>query len=275
MLCHTDTDDPDRLLLSAQCIAALFAVDDYYCDDESTGSVPALVGPRLSIALAALEPAHLVEPYCVDLEAALDHDPVLVGLRAYMARVADFATPAQVARVRHEIIAMFVTMGAEAAWRINGVQPALWEYLAQRQTNSFLPCMSLIDIIGGYELPANVYCAPDVRRATTLAASATIIANDLYSAPKESLAQVGDFNLPLLLMSEQGCSIEQAMKLSASIHDDVVRLYETTEQALLRDATPLLRRYLTGVRSWMAGSLEWHRYSGRYQVPETARTAGG
>ena len=266
MLCHTDTDDPDRLLLSAQCIAALFAVDDYYCDDESTGSVPALVGSRLSIALAALEPAHLTEGFRTDLEKALDSDPVLVGLRAYMGRVGEFATPAQIARVRHEIIAMFVTMTAEAAWRINGVTPALWEYLAQRQTNSFLPCMSLIDIIGGYELPANVYCAPAVRRVTTLAASATIIANDLFSAPKESLAEVGDFNLPRLLMAEQGCSIEKAMQLSATIHDDVMRLYESAEQALLTDQNPQLQRYLAGVKSWVAGSLEWHRHSGRYQI---------
>jgi len=59
MLCHPDTNVPERLLLSAQCIAALFAVDDYYCDDKRCGSVPALVGSRLSLALAALEPAHL------------------------------------------------------------------------------------------------------------------------------------------------------------------------------------------------------------------------
>jgi len=266
MLCHTDTDDPDRLLLSAQCIAALFAVDDYYCDDERTGSIPALVGPRLSVALAALEPVHLTEDYRLALETALESDPVLVGLRAYMARVAEFATFSQIARVRHEIIAMFVTMTAEAAWRFSGVTPALWEYLAQRQTNSFLPCMSLIDVIGGYELPANVYSSPAVRRVTTLAASATIIANDLYSAPKENLAQVGDFNLPLLLANERQCSIAQAMKLSAAIHDDVMRLYEAAEKELLVDASPLLKRFLAGVKSWVAGSLEWHRHSGRYRT---------
>lgn len=197
---------------------------------------------------------------------ALASDPVLVGLRAYMTRVTEFATPAQVARVRHEIIAMFVTMTAEAAWRINGITPALWEYLAQRQINSFLPCMSLIDIIGGYELPANVYSSPAVRRVTTLAASATIIANDLYSAPKESRAQVGDFNLPLLLANQPGCSIEHAMKQSVAIHDEVVRLYEAAEQEVLADASPLLKRYLAGVKNWVAGSLEWHRHSGRYQT---------
>lgn len=266
MLCHPDTDDPDRLFLAAQCIAALFAVDDHYCDDESGGSVPALVGPRLSLALAALEPAYLTGQYPGELERGLSADPVLAGLRSYMERVTHFATPSQIARVRHEIIAMFVTMTAEAAWRISGATPAVWEYLAQRQVNSFLPCMSLIDVIGGYEVPANVYSAQPVRRATVLAASATIIANDLYSAPKESMTEVGDFNLPQLLAIEQGCSLQEAMTLSASVHDAVVHAYEEAEHALLRDASPVLKRYLAGVSAWVGGSREWHRTSGRYRV---------
>ncbi|WP_435035856.1 family 2 encapsulin nanocompartment cargo protein terpene cyclase [Pseudomonas neuropathica] len=266
MLCHTDTDDPDRLLLAAQCFAALFAVDDYYCDDERTGSEPKMVGPRLSVALAALEPVYLSERFRPGLEQALSSDPVLVALRGYLARVEALATPAQVARVRHEIIAMFVTMSAEAAWRTEGLTPALWEYLAHRQVNSFLPCLSLIDIIGGYELPANVYSAPDVRRVTTLAASATIIANDLFSALKEQQAGIGDFNLPLLLIREQQCSPEQAMAQSAAIHDEIMHLYEAAENTVLLRASPLLKCYLTGLKCWLAGSVEWHRTSGRYQV---------
>ncbi len=118
MLAHPDTDDPDRLLLSAQCFAALFAVDDCYCDDERAGSSPALLGRRLSLALAAIEPTHLVGDYSLQLDNALAADPVLVGLRDYFNRVAHFATPTQLARVRHETIAMFVTMGAEAGSRL-------------------------------------------------------------------------------------------------------------------------------------------------------------
>ncbi|MDT3311978.1 family 2 encapsulin nanocompartment cargo protein terpene cyclase [Pseudomonas sp. rhizo66] len=266
MLCHTDTDDPDRLLLAAQCFAALFAVDDYYCDDERSGSEPKMVGPRLSVALAALEPVYLSERFRPGLEQALNSDPVLVALRAYLTRVEALATPAQVARVRHEIVAMFVTMSAEAAWRTEGLTPALWEYLAHRQVNSFLPCLSLIDIIGGYELPANVYSAPGVRRVTALAASATMIANDLFSALKEQQAGIGDFNLPSLLIREQQGSPEQAMAHSAAIHDEIMHLYEAAEQAVLPHASAPLKRYLCGIKSWLAGNVEWHRTSGRYQL---------
>jgi hypothetical protein len=275
MLVHPDTDDPDRLLLSAQCTVSLFAVDDYYCDDERTGSDPALIGPRLSLALAALEPAHLTGHYPWELAAALAADPILVALRRCFERVAAFATPAQLARVRHETIAMFVTMAAEGGWRISGAVPAVWEYLAHRQVNSFLPCMSLIDIIGGYELPASVYSLPGVRRATTLAASVTICANDLYSAQKEALAEIGDFNLPGLIARAEGCSLQHAVERAAAIHNELVHAYEATERELLLEgADPLLGRWLAGLRAFVGGSRAWHATSGRYRIPDAGTRFG-
>ncbi|WP_330216394.1 family 2 encapsulin nanocompartment cargo protein terpene cyclase [Pseudomonas sp. AM8] len=266
MLCHPDTDAPERLLLSAKCIAALFAVDDHYCDDERSGSNPRLLGPRLSLALAALDKAHLTPPHDRALEQALNHDPVLRGLRGYMRHLARYGSANQMARVRLETIAMFVTMNAEASWRIEHRSPSVWEYLAHRQVNSFLPCMALIDVVGGYELDAETYfCAP-VREVITLAASATIIANDVYSAPKESVPEIGDFNLPLLLAQERGCSLQQALWLAAETHNEIVRRYETLEHRLLMHASPLLERFLDGVKAWLAGNNEWHRHSARYQV---------
>jgi len=266
MLIHPDTDDPDRLLVAAQCMAALFGVDDYYCDDERTGSVPALLGPRLGLAQTALDPAHLVSPYAAELENALRADPILVGLRSYIEHVAVYASPAQLARVRHETVAMFVTMSEEAAWRTTGEVPPVWKYLAHRQPNSFLPCMTLIDVIGGYELPAAVYADPLVRRATTLAGSATIIANDLYSMPKEGVPEIGDFNLPTVVAAEQICSLQEAVEISVSIHDDVVRAFEKSVQQLTPHASPELTRFLTGLRAWIGGSREWHAHSGRYHA---------
>lgn len=268
MLCYPDAHDADRLLLAAQCLGALFAVDDYYGDDIHREAVPTLVAPRLSLALAALEPAYLVEPYSTALGTALNADPVLVGLNAYLQRVQALATPSQVARVRHEIIAVFVTMTSEAAFRILGSTQAIYEYLAQRQVNSFMPCLSLIDVVGGYELPANIYASQKVRRASVLAASATSIVNDLYSCSKESVAEIGNFNLPQLLTAERGCSHKEAVALSAEMHDALMREYEHTERELLQNATVELTRYLGGLRAWMAGNLEWHRTSGRYRVEQ-------
>ncbi|WP_424185837.1 hypothetical protein ACOBQX_28840 [Actinokineospora sp. G85] len=87
-------------------------------------------------------------PGQVDQVRAIDANPVLVGLRAYLGRVARFASPAQVNRVRHETDAMFVAMGGEAGW---GDHPA-----GVGVPGGFLPCMTLIDVIGGYELPGSL-----------------------------------------------------------------------------------------------------------------------
>ena len=266
MLCHPDTDDPERLMLAAKCMAALFAVDDYYCDEEQSGSNPRLLGARLSRALATLDKAYLNPPHDQALEHALNSDPVLRGLQGYMSHLARFGTPAQMARVRLETIAMFVTMTAEASWRIENSLPQVWEYLAQRQVNSFLPCMALIDVVGGYELDAQTYFNAQVREVVTLAASATIIANDVYSAPKEHLSETDDFKLPLLLAHEHSCSVQHALELAAGIHNNIMRRYEAREGELLEQASPQLKRFLAGVKAWLAGNNEWHQHSARYQL---------
>lgn len=237
MLCHTDTRDPDRLLLQGQCLAALFAVDDHYCDEHASGAIPERAASRLSLAVAAMEPAYLSSPYSAELEQQLDADPVLRGLLAYMARVARFSTPSQVARVRQVTLSMFVTMAGEAVWRSHGSKPTLAEYLASRQVNSFWPCLVLIDPIGGYEVPANIYWSPEVHRITALVSSATTIVNDLYSAWREYVNESGEFKLTWLLADRHNCSLQEAVNLAADIHDEVVKTYETAEWHLLRQAT--------------------------------------
>lgn len=266
MLCHPDTEDPDRLLLQGQCLAALFAVDDHYCDDRSLGCSPEQVAPRLSFAIAAMDPVYLPRPFDTELERQLDSDPVLVGLRSYMKRVEQFCTPSQVARVRQISIAMFVTMAAEGAWRVHDTKPTIAEYLASRQVNSFWPCMVLIDPIGGYEIPANVYSQPEVHHITALASLATTLVNDLYSAYKEHANEVGEFKLPYLLTAQHRCSLQEAIDKIADIHDDVMRDYEAAEHKLLTHASPVLKRYLTGLQAWIAGNWEWHKHSARYHV---------
>ncbi|MEU8434482.1 hypothetical protein AB0F18_16480 [Streptomyces sp. NPDC029216] len=182
-----------------------------------------------------------------------------------MERVAGFGAPAQVSRVRHETVAMFVVMNAEAGWRTNRTTPPAWEYLAARQVNSFLAYMTLIDIIGGYELPASLYAHPPVRRTTMLAASASIILNDLYSMAEEAEPGIGDGGLPHVIAAERGCPLREAIDLSAAYHDELVRSFETAHTELCATIASLeLWRYLSGLRAWLGGSHEWHATTGRY-----------
>ncbi|MGH3681801.1 MAG: family 2 encapsulin nanocompartment cargo protein terpene cyclase [Natronosporangium sp.] len=267
MLTHPDTEDPDRLLAAGKCALAEWAVDDHYCDDESAGADVARLGPRLAIATAAVDPAHLPARYAPELEHALRADPVLAALHSAQHHLARYASWAQVARLRHEIANLFVAFGAEAGWRTAGRMPPVWEYLTTRQENSFLPCLALIDPVGGYQLSSHEYACPQVRRATAMAATAASLVNDLYSLRKEQHAAGLDFNLPTVIAAEQRCALPEAVRRSVEIHDELVHSFEAEAAAASLTGSPAVRRFLAGVWAWLGGNREWHRTTDRYLPP--------
>lgn len=266
MLTCPYTDDPDRLLLVARWMAALFATDDYVADDERFGAVNELVAERLTFALSVLDPPHYAGEYAPAIQAHLHDHPILRALASSLEHIARYATPAQMSRIRHETLALFFTWTAEAMWRISGRTPALWEFLAERQHNSFLPAMSVIDVVYGYELPANVYSDPRVREAVRLAADAVTLVNDIYSVPKESETAIGDFNLPTIIAHERGCSLTEAIEHSVAHDNDIVRAFEIACRNLESGASPELNRFLKGLWAWIGGSREWHSRSARYRI---------
>jgi 2-methylisoborneol synthase len=266
MLTHPDTEDPDQLMLAARCLVAEWAVDDVYCDEEETGSVPELAGYRLALAVAAVDRPQLLDRYAGELRDGVRADPVLVALRSSMEFVTGAATPAQAGRLRHELANLFVGMAGEAAWRVSGHVPPVWEYLSARQLNSFIPCLALIDVVGGYVLAPDLYSDPRVRRATALAGSASTIANDIYSVAKDGTVAAGDYGLPSLIAAEENISMAQAMERSIAYHNDVVHAFEAAQRDLMAVPSPELNRFLWGLRAWIGGSNEWHRSNGRYQA---------
>jgi 2-methylisoborneol synthase len=265
MLTHPDSDDPDQLMLAARWAVALWAADDLITDDKSAGADPALVAPRLALALAAIDTPHLLGGYGDQLGTALRGHPVLIALRSSMDWLSRHATPAQLHRTRHEIANMFVTWNQQAAWRSAERVPPVWEYLLARHFDSFVPCMVMIDVVGRYELPAVLYADPRVNRAVTLAGSAATIANDLHSMAKEQRPELGDVNLPVLVAEEEGCSLQEAVDISVAYHADVVRAFEAQHRELVAVPSAELQRFLLGLHAWMGGSDEWHRTSGRYR----------
>lgn len=276
MLAHPDCDDPDRLLAAAKCAVSEWSVDDYYCEEDaddrapdgSPSSAEAELGPRLELAMAAIDPVHLPDRYQVQLERALDADPILRAFRTSFDHLAHYATPAQLARLRTEIGGWFIALGAEAGWRAAGRMPPVWEYLANRQPHSFLPCMAPIDVVGGYELGAADYTDPAVRRVVTTAALASQMVNDLYSMAREDLSGGREFNLPTVLAAEENCSRREAVGRTAVVHDELVHRFEREATVLAATASPQLRRFLAGLWAWMGGNRAWHADSRRYRETE-------
>ncbi|WP_431958162.1 family 2 encapsulin nanocompartment cargo protein terpene cyclase [Nocardia lijiangensis] len=276
MLAHPDCSHADQLLAAAKCAVSEWSVDDYYCEEDADDRAPdgtpsspeAELGPRLELCMAVMDPAHLPARYAPQLERALQADPILRAFRTSFEHLARYATPAQLARLRTEIGGWFIALGAEAGWRGAGRMPPVWEYLANRQPHSFLPCMAPIDTLGGYEVPAAEYTHPAVRRVTTTAALAAQMVNDLYSMAREDLSNGREFNLPTVLAAEEHCSRREAVLHTAAVHDELVHRFEREAAPLAAGGSPELRRFLLGLWAWMGGNRAWHADSRRYKDAE-------
>lgn len=268
MLAHPDTDDPDRLLAAARCALSEWAVDDHYVDGEAEEAHPELLGQRLAIAHSVIDQAHLPARYAPELERVVRADPVAVSLRSAQVHLSRIASSAQLRRLRHELAIMFVAYNQEAVWATSGQRPPVWEFLMHRHENSFVPCMVLIDTVGGYEITHEEFSDPRVRRVFTLAGSASVIVNDLYSMGKED---PGDFSVPRLIATEENCSLDDAVVRTVEIHDELMHTFEAEAAALAATGSPELRRFLAGVWAWCGGSREWHARSGRYHATQNDR----
>jgi 2-methylisoborneol synthase len=267
-LAHPDTDDPDALLVAAQMNAGWWAADDYYADDTALGAVPALLPARLTLAMSAMDPVPPAGEFTPPLRAALQDDLVLRMLGSAVEHLERHASPAQVQRICFSTFAMFVSWTAYAAWRETGEHPPAWEYLAARQHDSFYTSMTLIDIVGGYEVPAGLYYDPRVRRAAFQAGTASVVVNDLHSVAKDAADENPVCNLVLLIAADRDCTVEEATEITVNLHNDLVRDFEAGHRELAAVASPELQRFLRGLRAWMGGGVEWHATNPRYaQAP--------
>jgi 2-methylisoborneol synthase len=266
MLAHPDCEDPDRLLISAKLNAAWWAADDLYADDTALGAVPTELPPKLTLAMAAMDPVPPAGEFSRELDETLQGDRVLVALNTGIDHLKRFGTPAQVQRVCYSTFSMFVSWTAYAAWRHADTYPPAWEYLAARQHDSFYTSMTLIDVLGGYELPANLYYEAEVRSAAIQAGTAAVLVNDLYSVTKDLADESPPCNMVLLIAADRECSIEEATDITVGLHNDIVHDFQAAHQNLLAVGSLELQRFLRGLRAWMGGGFEWHSTSPRYRT---------
>jgi 2-methylisoborneol synthase len=265
MLTHADTDDPDMLLIAARMNAAWWAADDYYADETSLGATPTELPPRLALIMSAMDPPPPAGDYTRQLEEAITSDPVLVALRSAVRHLGEHGTPAQFMRVCNTTFQMYVSWDAYAAWRYLENLPPVWRYLAARQHDSFYTSMTLIDVVGGYELPSNLFYDPRFHRALMQAGTASVIVNDLHSVEREASDEMPDSNVVLLIAAEDDVSIPVATQRAVELHNDFVRGFEASQRELAAVPSTELQRFLRGAQAWMAGGFEWHSTSDRYK----------
>lgn len=265
MLAHADCDDPDRLLIAAQLNAAWWAADDLYADDSEMGAIPTDLPPRLALVMAAMDPVAPAGEFSDSLDEALRGDPVLVALNSGIDHLSRHSPPTTVQRVCYSTFAMFVSWNAYAAWRHTGSYPPAWEYLAARQHDSFYTSMTLIDPVGGYELPAHLYYDPRVREAMMRAGTASVMVNDLHSVAKDAADERPVCNMVLQVAADRDCSLREAVEVTVDLHNNLVRDFEAGHRVLSTVPSLELQRFLRGLRSWMGGGMEWHATNPRYR----------
>ncbi len=264
-LAHSDCADPDLLLIAAQLNAVWWAADDYYADDSALGASPTELPPRLALVMAAMDPVAPAGEFTDQLDEALRADPILVGLNSAVAHLGRHGSPVQVQRVCYATFSMFVSWDAYAAWRHTGAYPPAWEYLAARQHDSFYTSMTLVDPVGGYELPAGLYYDPRVRRAMMRAGTASVLVNDLFSVAKDAADENPVCNMVLQIAADRNCTPAEATEVTVDLHNTLVREFEAGHRELMAVPSPELHRFLKGVRAWMAGGFEWHATNPRYR----------
>nr|WP_257902826.1 family 2 encapsulin nanocompartment cargo protein terpene cyclase [Saccharothrix obliqua] len=265
VLAHPDSSDVGHLAIAARLNAAWWAADDLYADDSGMGATPTALPPRLALAMSAMDPVPTTGEFTPPLDEALRSDPVLVALRSAVGHLTRYSTPAQVQRVCYSTFAMFVSWNTYAAWRHTGDYPPAWEYLAARQHDSFYTSMTLIDPVGAYELPANLYYDPRVRRAAFQAGTASVLVNDLLSVAKDAADETQVVNMVLQIAADRRCSVAEATEVTVALHNDLVRDFEALHRELASVPSPELHRFLRGLRSWMGGGFEWHNTNPRYR----------
>ena len=248
----------DRTLLDllANWQMWLFLFDDRYCDESETGSHPERLGRVITSFVRVLDESS---------DRACRADPFTAALGDLTDRLAAVASGPQMFRFLSAVRGYFLAQFWEAGHRADNGPAGLAEYKVMRRHSGAVPtCVALIDVAGGFELPAEDFCCRGVRALTDIAVDVTCWANDILSYPKESARSLKVHSLPTVLARELGVTPDQAIKVAASMHDARVASYLKSEPATRTGASPQLRRYLDGLRSWMGGNFHWSLETGRY-----------
>jgi 2-methylisoborneol synthase len=110
-----------------------------------------------------------------------------------------------------------------------------------------------------------VFYEQTFHRALMQAGTASVIVNDLHSAAREAADELPDSNVVLLIAAEEDVSLRVATARAVELHNSFVRGFEASQRELTATSYALLQRFLRGAQAWMAGGLEWHGSTGRYQ----------
>ena len=255
----------EELALTNDFFTWLFLLDDQF-DDSSYGRQPARMQVVVDRLLTVLGIAR--GPDVQPLEG-----PVAEALRDLWARATPLTTPQWRQRFAEHLSAYLDAYIWETGLRERGETPDIALYLKKRQDAGAMKlALDYIDLAEHVDLPPEIYESTLVQALLLITNNVVCWQNDIVSVEKE-LAH-GDYsNLVLVLARAHSVSLQEGVERANAMITGEINLLE--HLALLVPQTlpghqAELATYLTCMRAWVRGNLDWSLESYRFSVIEAS-----
>jgi hypothetical protein len=205
------------------------------------------------------------------LEFGLDDH--LTGMHAALADVRDRVLarshPGCLRRFAESARDWFDSMHTEICNRVRVTPPSIVQYLRLRErTVGMYTEYALFDVTHQVRTDDNFWIDPDIRRLMTMAANIIGWSNDVFSFVKER--EAGDpHNVVLLCSAELGMQEHEAVDRTLAMHNREMLRFVELEQSVVAQkwiSSELLDPFLSLLRNWIRGNVDWALGSRRYAI---------
>ncbi|MFE7897686.1 germacradienol/geosmin synthase Cyc2 [Streptomyces sp. NPDC057424] len=280
-LCSAGLDPdatPEALDLSAQWLAWGTYGDDYY---------PLVYGHRRDLAAARVTTARLSDCMPVDgAEPLLPANAMERALADLWARTTAEMPPGARRTLKDAINVMTESWVWELSNQLQNRVPDPVDYLEMRRaTFGSDLTLSLCRMGHGPAVPPEVYRSGPVRSLENAAMDFACLLNDVFSYQKEIEFEGEIHNAILVVQTFFGCDYPTGLGIVHDLMSQRMRQFEHVVEhelpvlyddfQLTEEARAAMATYVTDLRNWMAGILNWHREVDRYKDAWLSRRVHG
>ncbi len=159
----------------------------------------------------------------------------------------------------------------EATNRVQHTIPGIDTYIIMRRLSAGVDVsLPLIELCDQLMIPDFVQKHYIFKQLKLITSNILGWSNDIFSVSREM--GNGDFhNLVLVLHYQQQISLQQAIEYAVEMHDQEVRTFMNLEASVPSFGAKVdseFTKYISGLRAWIRGNLDWYSYSSRYQTLE-------
>ena len=171
----------------------------------------------------------------------------------------------------------FQSVRWEATNNSQGIKLNVAAHIKLREfTIGLRPFLNLTFITEQIALPTEVIEHPMVERLNQLTCNTVAWTNDIFSVKKDISQGCVQNNLVFSLQNEHQLSLQEALERAAEmLNAEVASFIELSAQlpSFGNEIDTNLQGYLSGLRSWMRGTVDFYLESPRYRLTKTTSAA--